>query len=153
MYFASFALIDRRYTVTNDQVLLVQQTFKKVMPISEVAADLFYNRLFELDPSLRALFKGDMKEQGRKLMQMLGVAVVGLSNPDSIVVAVQDLGRRHVGYGVVDSQYDTVRAALLWTLGQGLGSDFTPEAEAAWAQTFDLLASLMKGAAHSQTAV
>jgi hemoglobin-like flavoprotein len=133
--------------VTNAEILLVQQTFRKVVPISEAAAELFYGRLFELDPSLKALFKGDMKEQGRKLMHMIGVAVAGLNNLDSIVPAVQDLGRRHVGYGVVDAHYTSVRSALLWTLGQGLGSEFTPEAEAAWAETYDLLASVMQRAA------
>src|SRR5262245_27624158 len=130
--------------MTNEQVALVQETFTHVKPISATAAQIFYNRLFELDPSLQALFKIDMTEQGAKLMHMIGVAVAGLSRPESIVSAVADLGRRHVGYGVVDAHYATVRAALLWTLKQGLGPALTSEAESAWGEAYDLLASIMK---------
>src|SRR5262245_8873882 len=120
--------------MNSEQKVLVQESFAKVVPISETAADLFYNRLFELDPSLRPLFKGDMKEQGRKLMDMIGVAVKGLDDLDKIVPAVQALGQRHVGYGVKDKDYDTVATALLWTLEQGLGQDFTPEVKTAWTE-------------------
>src|SRR3712207_225737 len=102
--------------ITPRQKLLVQQTFADVAPIADVAARLFYARLFELDPSLEALFGGDMEEQGRKLMQMLTVAVRGLDHLDELVPAVRALGRRHVGYGVRDEHYATVGAALLWTL-------------------------------------
>jgi hemoglobin-like flavoprotein len=140
--------------VTNEQVLLVQQTFAKVAPIADQAAALFYKRLFELDPSARALFKIEMTEQGRKLMQMIGIAVAGLSKPETIRQAVADLGVRHVSYGVTDAQYDTVGAALLWTLGQGLGPAFTTDVEAAWTEAYTLLATIMKqaAAAKKQTA-
>ena len=133
--------------MTKEQIALVQNTFDKVKPIAPAAAQLFYNRLFQVDPSLRSLFKIDMTEQGTKLMHMIGVAVAGLNNPESIASAVQDLGRRHVGYGVVDAHYQTVGGALLWTLKQGLGADFSPEVEIAWAEAYNFLASVMKEAA------
>jgi hemoglobin-like flavoprotein len=138
--------------MTNDQVLLVQQTFAKVAPIADQAAAMFYKRLFELDPSARALFKIDLTEQGKKLMQMIGIAVAGLSKPESIKAAVEDLGKRHVGYGVTDAQYDTVGAALLWTLGQGLGPAFTKDVEGAWTEAYTMLATIMKQAAAKKQA-
>jgi hemoglobin-like flavoprotein len=139
--------------MTTEQVLLVQQTFFKVVPISDLAAQLFYERLFEIDPAVKPMFKGDMQEQGRKLMQMIGMAVTGLSTPNEIVGLVADLGRKHLEYGVVDAHYDSVRSALLWTLGQGLGAEFTPEVETAWAEAYDFLAKVMKdAAAQSQSA-
>jgi hemoglobin-like flavoprotein len=138
--------------LTNEQVLLVQQTFARVQPIADQAAALFYKRLFETDPSARALFKIDMTEQGRKLMQMIGIAVAGLSRPETIRAAVEDLGRRHVGYRVSEAQYDTVGAALLWTLGQGLGPAFTNDVEAAWTEAYTLLATIMKQAAAKKQA-
>ena len=95
------------------QITLVQSTWSKVLPASETAADLFYNRSFEIDPSTEALFKGDMKEQGRKLMQMITAAVNGLNDLGGLVPAVQDLGRRHGGYGVRDEHYGSVASALL----------------------------------------
>lgn len=127
----------------------VQSSFEKVKPISEQAAEIFYSKLFEKDPSLKALFKGDMKEQGRKLMAMLSTAVGSLKNLDKLVPVAQDLGKRHVGYGVTAPMYDTVGAALLETLEVGLGSDFTPELKAAWIQVYTTLASVMKEAAYS----
>ena len=133
--------------MTSDQIRLVQSSFQKVIPISETAADLFYRRLFELDPSLRALFKGDMKIQGHKLMQMIAAAVQGLEKPDVLIPIVQSLGKRHAGYGVQARHYDTVGAALLWTLEQGLGKDFTPETKIAWTETYKLVASTMQDAA------
>ena len=129
------------------QITLVENTFTLVEPIAETAAGLFYNRLFELDPSLRPLFKSDIPEQGKKLMQALAFVVKGLSKPETIIPVVEDLGRRHVGYGVEDAHYDTVGAALLWTLEQGLGAAFTPEAEQAWAAAYGLLAQVMQEAA------
>ena len=127
--------------ITAEQVALVQATFEQVAPISEQAAGLFYGRLFDLNPSLRALFTHNMDDQGRKLMQMLAIAVKGLSKPDTIIPAVQALGQRHVGYGVKDEDYQTVGAALLWTLEQGLGDAFTPEVKDAWAAAYTLLAT------------
>jgi hemoglobin-like flavoprotein len=139
--------------MTPEQIGLVQGTWAKVVPIKEVAAELFYNRLFELDPSLRTLFKGDMKEQGRKLMAMINTAVASLDKLDAIVPAVKDLGRRHVGYGVKDEDYGTVATALLWTLEKGLGDAFTPAAREAWTQTYMVLAKTMQGASARATAM
>jgi hemoglobin-like flavoprotein len=138
--------------MTTAQKLLVQSTFGKVVPIADAAAALFYQRLFELDPSLRPLFKGDLTEQGRKLMQMIGVAVNGLDRLDQIVPAVQQLGVRHATYGVREEHYSTVAAALLWTLEQGLGPDFTPEAKDAWTAAYVILATTMKEAAATAAA-
>lgn len=124
-------------------IAMVQASYEKVVPIADVAADLFYTRLFELDPSLRAMFKADMSEQKKRLMQMLTVAVRGLGRLDEIVPAVQALGRRHAGYHVKPEHYATVGAALLWTLEQGLGADFTPELKAAWTEVYTVLANTM----------
>lgn len=139
--------------MTDDQKKAVQTSFARVEPIAEAAAAMFYTRLFELDPSLRRLFKGDMTEQGRKLMAMLTVAVRGLDRLDELVPAVQQLGARHAAYGVTDGHYDTVAAALLWTLDKGLGADFTPEVRDAWVAVYTVLATTMQaGAARSATA-
>lgn len=133
--------------MTPEMIEHVQNSWEKVKPISETAATLFYGRLFELDPSLEKLFSGDMEEQGKKLMTMLGTAVAGLRNLEAIVPAVEALGKRHVSYGVEAAHYDTVGAALIWTLSQGLGEAFTDEVEAAWVETYSTLATTMKAAA------
>ena len=133
--------------ITATQKMLVQDTFDSIAPIADDAAALFYRRLFELDPTLRTMFRGDMAEQRRKLMNMIGAAVRGLDRLEQLVPVVQDLGRKHVGYGVEDRHYDTVGAALLWTLEKGLGSAFTPEVKEAWAAVYGLLASTMQNAA------
>jgi nitric oxide dioxygenase len=130
-----------------EQITLIQTSFAQVLPIADTAAALFYGRLFELDPSLKPLFKGDMHEQGRKLMTMIRVVVNGLSRLDQLVPAIQELGRRHAGYGVRADHHTTVGAALLWTLGQGLGDQFTAEVEAAWAAAYTVLAETMQAAA------
>jgi hemoglobin-like flavoprotein len=126
-------------SLTETQIKLVQQTFAMVAPIADTAAELFYGRLFELDPSLRHMFKSDMREQGRKLMQMLSVAVHALDHLDTIVPAVQALGERHVGYGVTLQHYAVVGEALLWTLEKGLGDAFTPDVKEAWAAVYGTL--------------
>jgi hemoglobin-like flavoprotein len=123
-------------TLTPRQIELVQQTFALVAPQADEAAQLFYMRLFELNPSLRLLFKHDIHEQGRKLMQMLSVAVHALNHLEDILAAVQALGERHVAYGVQPEDYTTVGQALIWTLEQGLGEAFTPEVKEAWASTY-----------------
>jgi hemoglobin-like flavoprotein len=133
--------------LTKTQKTLVQESFAAVVPIADDAAALFYRRLFELDPSLERMFRGDMTEQRRKLMQMLTAAVKGLDRLDQLVPVVEDLGRRHAGYGVADAHYDTVGAALLWTLEKGLGSAFTVEVKDAWIAVYGLLAGTMKNAA------
>ena len=129
------------------QIALVRSTWEKVIPIADQAASLFYNKLFDLDPDLKVLFNTDIEAQGKKLMQMITVAVKGLDHLDAIVPAVQQLGKRHVRYGVKDDHYDTVARALLWTLEQGLGYAFTPEVQLAWATTYHVLATTMKEAA------
>ena len=125
----------------------MQDSFATIAPIADDAAALFYRRLFELDPSLQRMFRGDMSEQRKKLMQMLTAAVKGLDRLDQLVPVVEDLGRRHVGYGVADAHYDTVGSALLWTLEVALGRAFTPEAKDAWATVYGVLAATMKEAA------
>src|SRR5262249_28238363 len=127
-------LVKKEVIMDAAQIAVVQSTFDKVRPLSDTTAEMFYTRLFELDSSVQALFKGDMKAQGRKLMHMIGLAVSGLNRLETLVPAVQDLGTRHVDYGVKHEHYDTVGAALLWTLEQGLGEDFTPEVKEAWAE-------------------
>lgn len=130
--------------MTPQQIALVTESWSKVLPTGDAAAAMFYERLFELDPSLQGLFKSDMSVQGGKLIAMISAAVGGANNLDSIVPAVQELGRRHVRYGVQDSHYDTVGAALIWTLEQGLGESFTDDVRTAWVDIYTLLAGVMK---------
>jgi hemoglobin-like flavoprotein len=132
--------------MTPQQIELVQTSFKKVVPIAGTAADLFYGRLFEIAPEVRPMFPQDMKEQKVKLMAMLGTAVTNLHKLDEILPAVKALGERHKGYGVTAAQYAPVGAALLWTLEQGLGPDFTPEVKEAWTETYTALAGVMTSA-------
>jgi hemoglobin-like flavoprotein len=138
--------------VTMTQIELVQTSFAVIAPIADDAAALFYRRLFEIDPSLRQMFPGDLSEQRKKLMQMLTAAVKGLPRLDRLVPVVEDLGRRHSGYGVRDEHYETVGAALLWTLEKGLGAAFTPDVREAWTAVYGVLASTMKRAAANQAA-
>ncbi len=133
--------------MTPESQQLVRDSFARVVPFAPQVAALFYDRLFVLDPALQPLFKGDMAEQGRKLMAMIGTAVANLGKLETIVPAVRDLGRRHAGYGVQPAHYDTGAAARLWTLGQGLGGDFSPSVEAAWTEAYTTLAMVMKDAA------
>jgi len=132
--------------MTPQQVELVQASFKKVAPIAGTAADLFYDRLFEIAPETRALFPKDLTEQKGKLMSMLGTAVTNLHKLDTILAAVKELGQRHKGYGVTAAHYAPVGAALLWTLEKGLGPDCTPEVKAAWTETYAALAGVMTAA-------
>lgn len=131
-----------------DQIALVQETFKQVLPIKETAADLFYNRLFELESSTREMFPEDVTEQGKKLMAALATVVSGLTALETIVPTVQQLGVSHVGYGVEDWHYDVVGQALIWTLEQGLGDAFTDEVKDAWLAAYTLLAGVMIEAAN-----
>ena len=130
--------------MTPRQIDLVQQSFAQVKPIAATAAELFYNRLFTLDPSLRHMFKGEMAKQGQMLMGMIGAAVGGLRNLEALSPVVRQLGKRHVAYGVRSEHYDVVGAALLWTLEQGLGDEFTQEVGDAWAAAYNLLAEVMQ---------
>src|SRR5215510_9454131 len=137
--------------MTTQQIKLVQDSFRQIAPIAETAAQLFYARLFELDPDLELLFTGNLSEQGRKLMQMLGLAVSSLDRMEQLLPIVQSLGTRHVSYGVRDQDYDTVGQALLWTLRKGLGGAFTPEVEAAWGNVYATLASAMQSGSATPT--
>ncbi len=132
--------------MTPQQINLVQASFEQVKPIAATAADLFYKRLFELDPALKPLTKGDMQRQGMMLMNMIGTAVAGLSKPEAIIPAVRALGERHVGYGVKNEHYATVGEALLWTLGAGLGAALTADVKEARTSAYGLLAGVMQGA-------
>ncbi len=139
--------------MTEDQKTLVQESWELVVPISDTAAELFYARLFELDPELRPLFAdADMKEQGKKLMLMITTAVRGLGRLDELIGAIEAMGKRHVGYGVKTEHYDTVGTALLDTLEKGLGEVWTPDHKEAWALTYTTLADVMKKASYGSEA-
>jgi len=139
--------------MTPEQKKIVQRTWRLVVPIADKAATLFYDRLFEIDPSTRPMFRAEtLAEQRKKLVQILAAAVSGLDDLDALVPVVKDLGRRHAGYGVTAAHYDSVGQALLWTLEQGLGAAWTPEAKAAWTVVYGLIASVMQDAAESAAA-
>jgi hemoglobin-like flavoprotein len=130
--------------ITSRQKQLVQESFKKVEPIAETAAEIFYKTLFEYDPNLRKLFKTGLKEQGKKLMSTLKVAIKGLDDLNALVPVLQQLADRHVQYGVKPEDYTPVGNALLHTLKVGLGDDWTPELRQAWVETFRTVATVMK---------
>lgn len=138
--------------MTPEQVTLVQTTFAKVAPISDKAAILFYDRLFELAPQVRAMFPTDLTEQRRKLMATLAVVVGGLSNLQSVLPAASALAKRHVAYGAQPAHYPVVGAALLWTLEQGLGAAWTPEVAAAWTAAYTTLSGYMISEAYGRAA-
>lgn len=138
--------------MTPDQIDLVQSSFAKVVPIADIAADLFYGRLFEIAPEVKPLFRDDMREQGRKLMTTLGVVVSGLKDLDAILPAAKALAVRHVGYGVAAADYKPVGAALIWTLEKGLGEDFSPEVRSAWLVAYATLSSVMITEAYGKEA-
>jgi len=124
-------------------IILVQESWAKVVPMSAAAGALFYSNLFEADPSLKALFKGDMEQQAAKLMQMISAAVGKLNDLEFLVPVLQQLGRRHASYGVLPAHYDTVGASLLKTLEQGLGAAFTTETRQAWTSVYGVMAGIM----------
>jgi nitric oxide dioxygenase len=136
--------------VTPDQVKAIQDSFKLVAPISDQAAAMFYGRLFEIAPAVKPLFRGDMTEQGRKLMATLGVVVNSLGNLEAVLPAASALAKRHVNYGVKAEDYTPVGAALLWTLQQGLGEHWTPQLEEAWGAAYTLLSGYMIGEAYGR---
>jgi nitric oxide dioxygenase len=138
--------------MTPDQVKAIQDSFAKVAPISEQAAALFYGRLFEIAPAVKPLFKGDMTEQGRKLMATLAVVVNGLSHLETILPAASALAKRHVNYGVKASDYEPVGGALLWTLERGLGEHWTPQLAAAWTAAYTTLSEFMIAEAYGRSA-
>ena len=128
-------------------IKLIRGSFAHVVPIADTAADLFYNRLFELDPGLQPMFHSDLERQGRLLMKMIGTAVDHLDDLAMLVPLVQKLGERHQTYGVEPAHYETVGSALIWTLEQGLGEHCTPEVKQAWENAYGLLSGVMQEAA------
>jgi nitric oxide dioxygenase len=136
--------------MTPEQIAQVQQSFAKVVPMADQAATLFYNRLFEIAPELRPLFRGDMAEQGRKLMATLAVVVGGLTRLEAILPAASALAKRHVAYGVRAAHYRPVGAALLWTLERSLGPQWTPQLASAWIVAYTTLSDYMIGEAYGE---
>ena len=134
--------------MTPEQIDLVKTSFSKVAPISETAAELFYGRLFEIAPSVKNMFPEDLKEQGKKLMMSISVVVNGLTDLEKVVPIAEDLAKKHVDYGVKAEHYESVGASLIWTLGQGLGDDFTDEVKEAWVEAYTLLSNVMISAAY-----
>jgi hemoglobin-like flavoprotein len=132
------------------QVKLVQESFAKVAPISEQAAVIFYDRLFEVAPAVKAMFPADMTEQRKKLMGMLAAVVNGLTNLESILPAASALAKRHVGYGAKPEHYPVVGGALLWTLEKGLGEAWTPAVAAAWTAAYGTLSGYMISEAYGK---
>jgi nitric oxide dioxygenase len=129
--------------MTPRQIELVKTSFAKIAPLKDQAAELFYCRLFELDPSLRLMFRSDMTEQKQKLMIAIAMVVAALDKLETILPSVKELGRRHHEYGVQKRHYDVVGAALLWTLEIGLGNGWTRELSDAWATAYTALATVM----------
>ncbi|MGU3465899.1 methyl-accepting chemotaxis protein [Methylobacterium sp. C33D] len=140
------------YAISAAQVALVRSSFATVQSMGDAAADIFYGRLFDTAPQVRSLFPDDMSAQKRKLVAMLALAVSNLDKPEALVATVRDLGDRHAGYGALQAHYEAVGAALLWTLEQGLGPDFTPEVRDAWAETYRVIAGLMTMAGTAKAA-
>jgi hemoglobin-like flavoprotein len=139
--------------ITPQQKELVQKTWVMVVPIADTAAELFYGRLFELEPEYKAMFKNDMTEQGKKLMKTINIAVEALDDVEPLIPVLKKMGADHVGYGVKDRDYNVVGAALLWTLEKGLGDAFTDEVKNAWGAVYEVLATVMKeGAAEAEKA-
>jgi len=136
--------------MTQDQVQLVQQSFSKVAPIADQAAVLFYDRLFETAPQVKAMFPADMTEQRKKLIAMLAAVVNGLANLESILPAASALAKRHVTYGARAEHYPVVGAALLWTLEKGLGDGWTPEVAEAWTAAYGTLSGFMISEAYGR---
>ncbi|MEW8506377.1 MAG: globin family protein [Candidatus Thiodiazotropha sp.] len=133
-----------------DEIKVVKESWAKILPLTDQVAELFYARLFDTYPEVKPYFKGDMQAQGSKLMNMIDMAVNSLDNLEPMLEAIRESGRRHVGYGVKQEDYDKVAEALLWTLEQGLGEFFTQEVKAAWIKTYATLASVMKAGAVSE---
>jgi hemoglobin-like flavoprotein len=137
---------DLKAAMTPEQIRLVQQSWRRILPIAGYAAEIFYFRLFTLDPSLRAVFRGDMQVQGRMLMVTINAAVFGLGSADRLLSTLRELESRHAGWGLQRSHYVVAGAAWLWTLGKGMGEGFTPEVREAWESAYRLLAGTMQDA-------
>jgi hemoglobin-like flavoprotein len=133
--------------LTANDVMLVRASFARIVPIKSAAADLFYDRLFEVAPQLRRMFPADLREQKQKLMAMLAMAVGSLNDLEALVPKVKALGARHVGYGARAADYNVVGEVLLWTLERGLAEAFTPDVRAAWTKVYGVLAATMQAGA------
>ena len=138
--------------MTPEQVDLVQRSWRAVLPVGDTAAELFYGKLFSLDPTIQKLFRHDLREQGRNLTAMISVVVGSLSRPERILLAVQQLGRRHAAYGVEPRHYDLVSVALIWMLEQVLVEEFTPPVRAAWGEVYGLFAATMEAGTQAEPA-
>lgn len=132
--------------MTPEQIIIVQATFGTVLPFADETAETFYNRLFDLDPSLRAMFKHDLESQRRKLISSLVLVIKNLQRPEVFLHKIQNLGRAHASYGVQPYHYDLVGESLLYAIAQRLGEDFTLEVKAAWVEAYALLANAMQTA-------
>jgi hemoglobin-like flavoprotein len=133
--------------LSEEQVVLVQRSWRAVQLVGDTAAELFYGKLFSIAPEVRPLFRGEVRDQGRNFTAMMSVAVHWLGKPEKVSLAVRQLGARHAAYGVRDHHYSVVGAALLWMLEESLGEAFTPEVEEAWWAAYRLLASTMQAGA------
>ena len=138
--------------VTPQQAALIHDSFAEIAPDSELVAAIFYDRLFEIAPQVRAMFPDDMTEQRKKLMATLAIVVQGLNNLDTILPAASALAKRHVSYGAEAAHYPVVGQALLWTLEQGLGPSWTPDVAAAWTGAYTTLSEFMIGEAYEKAA-
>jgi hemoglobin-like flavoprotein len=132
--------------MTSEDIALVQESWRKIEPVKEIAAELFYSKLFELDPPLRAVFGDDLKDRHKRFTQILGATVRGLDRVDVLLPAVRELGIRHPLFGAVDVHHASVASALLWTLEKGLRKDFTPDVKSAWIKTYGVLSQTMREA-------
>lgn len=138
--------------MTPEQTQIIRDNWRQVTPIADTAAKLFYERLFEIDPAVKPLFANtDMTAQRGRLLDAIALVIAGLERVETLRPTLSDLGRRHVSYGVEDHHYDSVGAALLWTLKEGLGDNWTPEAEAAWTEAFGVIAGAMRKGAEAET--
>jgi hemoglobin-like flavoprotein len=126
------------------QIRLLQRTFSKIEPIAQETGELFYRRLFDIEPDMRTLFKGDMKKQAEMLMTAIGLTVESLDHPERVTPQLERIGQRHIGYGAMPNDFDKFGAALLWAFGQSLGDAWTPEVQAAWVEAFEFIRQNMK---------
>ena len=136
------------FLVTPRQIELVQSSFRSVLLVSESTAQLFYARLFAIEPELQQLFTGDMKQQAKLFMHALGAAVAWLNKFNSVVPSLEALAQRHLGYGVKPEHYAAMEEALLWALERALGEAFTDEVRSAWLELYARVAGPMKQAAY-----
>lgn len=138
--------------MTSQEITLIKDSFRKLVPFADQAAALFYARLFELDPRFRARFRGDMAEQGRKLMAVIAMAVASLEQPERLIASLRELGAPHLDAGAEPEHHRTVGQALFWTVEKGLGPEFTPAVRAAWTGAYDLVSTTLLSAQRSAAA-